>query len=210
MTPSLPLTRMQLLDIFRSKSGAHKNLQAPWSQDGYVYATNGAWAVRLPQCAELDSVAARPKDAPSGMPEVFSKAPWSSLRPMPAVTAPPPCAECGAKGVTLVRPCPECEGEGEFNHGSHWYKCKECRGDGGVRAETPCPNCEGTGYDTFARSRPPMPTGNTSANHYYLWRISQLPGVLLGHNKDPLGLIAFRFDGGEGVLMPRLDGTKAP
>lgn len=62
---------------------------------------------------------------------------------LPRIEACEACEACNGSGVVHERDCDECDGEGEFDHGSHTYVCKNCEGTGDIDAD-PSPGEERT------------------------------------------------------------------
>lgn len=82
--------------------------------------------------------------------------------------------------------CDECNGTGE-------YICHTCDHNHGD-----CENCDGTGK---VQKRTPVTVGNTLFSDVYLAMIAALPGAQIGVQDYP-NASRFRFDGGDGLIMP--------
>lgn len=114
-----------------------------------------------------------------------------------------PCPECRGKGYVHEEDCDDCDGEGQFRHGDHWYDCKECNGNGKVLTgdssgtKTTCRRCYGHGEDFQT-----VAVGRTAFQRKYLAMIVGLPNCRLGLHETPLGTAVFTFAGGFGVIMP--------
>lgn len=117
------------------------------------------------------------------------------------------CVHCAGNGHIYVTPCIECDGEGEFHHGSHFYECKECRGAGalpchenqpGAKAQE-CDRCFGFGERTKA-----IEVGASTFMRRYLALIAELPNSAITPSTHAQGIARFSFDGGHGFLMPCL------
>lgn len=115
------------------------------------------------------------------------------------------CPACGGVGYHYFLACDECDGEGDFFHGSHWYHCKACKGEGRyttsqhsewARKET-CYHCDGHG-DTHQI----VHIGDQAFQRRYIAMLKTLPGLLLEAGINPLATARFTFDGGHGFLMP--------
>ena len=118
------------------------------------------------------------------------------------------CPECGGAGHYYMVPCDECDGEGEFHHGSHWYSCKECKGEGqhktskhseGAKPQ-PCYRCDSTG-ENFQVFR----IGDSAFQRRYLALLKTLPGCQLELGATAMSTARFTFEGGHGFLMPCRD-----
>lgn len=114
-----------------------------------------------------------------------------------------PCKHCN--GVGKLDTCPECEGwcevtaRTEFNE--YEVPCKTCDETGKVKSEQATENCDwcnGTGKITSNYNEPVSCCGQ----HMSLGlahKIADLPDLKVGFEK---GMYVFKFNGGEGVLMP--------
>lgn len=118
------------------------------------------------------------------------------------------CRTCGGTGHHYTVECDECDGEGEFRHGSHWYECKECNGEGTHKTskhsegakQHPCYRCDGHG-DDFQVVR----IGDSAFQRRYLALLKTLPGCQLEVGMTALATARFTFEGGHGFLMPCRD-----
>lgn len=139
-------------------------LGTPWlAADGFVYATDGRIAARMPESlVDPEALAAlREQDAgrASGRPkagEVFIDHHDAEAIPAPAVTLePPPCESCKGKGSTFEPDCDECNGRGyvtcEYDHD---HQCPECDGRPGSGENVACRACAGTGLAVDERAIP--------------------------------------------------------
>jgi len=114
-----------------------------------------------------------------------------------------PCFVCDGSGYMYHEECDECDGEGEFDHGTHTYECKECGGDGYTESskafsgskKVPCYKCDGR-KEAFKEH----PVGDSQYSVAYLRLLQTLPNCIL----QPRGMetAKFTFDGGWGALMP--------
>lgn len=177
-----------------------RNLDHPFLWNGFIYASNGHIAVRVPddptiQCGDESIFAQRLEEL---FEQTFASCAEEGFKDF-SIILPPlgKCGACGGKGK--LAPCPECDGEGSFRHGSHTYECEECDGTGRVEGDiVACETCDGTGdgYDE------PVIYESTGFNHRYLEWLLELPGIQLCIGDNPGSVAAFRFNGGSGVLMP--------
>ena len=152
-------------------------LARPFSIGAWTYATNGHILVRVPR---RDDVAENP-DAPNAS-LVYEK----------------------VKSPRRYKQVPQFELSGPFEWEEE-RECWRCRYHKGKIHDCPdckcaCPECGGTGKLTD-RNFKKTQIGRVGYNSKYISWLQSLPGVEIGppHKKDPL---AFRFDGGEGLLMP--------
>jgi hypothetical protein len=182
-------------------------LRAPIAHKGFRYATNGHICVRVAAPEEAETVSEH-KVAESAS-ALFDRATNTDYAPLPAFDAAPECTQCDGVGKVKFTMCPDCDGDGFFDHGSHEYQCKECDGEGALYGEgelCECPKCLGTGKRRhFVRMAP-----GVGYDARYLEWIKALPGVrfAIGTSAtgDPKPLPGhFIFDGGEGVLMGMAD-----
>jgi hypothetical protein len=184
-------------------------LRKPWAHKGYLYASNGHICVRIP--APDQAAAVFPHKVAESAAGLFDRE-HGGHAPLPAFDPAKSCDLCGGTGRTRRAKCPECDGEGEFSHGTHWYDCRECDSEGVVDASDgegepcDCGACDGLGArQTFARLAP----GIGYDARYLAW-IKALPGAMfvIGSSVDNTSGTRpahFIFDGGEGVLMPMRD-----
>jgi len=166
-------------------------ISTPYSQDGYTIATNGHVLIRIPRMNDV---------ARNGGPDIvplFENAPEpETYFPVPE-PQPPTIRECTACFGKKV--CPECENEGtiEIHSRGRWYEveCRSCNGHGKFVS---CDECDSTGeIVTWGRSK----VGSQSFSDKYLTLLKTLPGVEIGPTYD-LKPARFRFDGGDGLIMP--------
>lgn len=117
--------------------------------------------------------------------------------PAAAIELPPPepCVLCDGSGVMCQLDCHECDGKGEFVHGTHTYCCMECDGEGVIARAQPCDICEGSGA-----SIQPVTVGEVRVQRRYLAAIAELPGAQIAQSHE--GILVFTFDGGWGALAP--------
>lgn len=188
----------------------------PFSDKHHTYATDGHIMVRVARVPECD--------AP--VPEYFvsrlgegnlsfrhmdiAESEWL---PIPVIgIAKTRCNDCEGSGY--VKDCPECDGKGEvewetpFN--SYVRECKTCEGEEtipGQAGDKVCPNCRGEGK-SYPWNAAPLEVGNVLFNVRLLALLADLPGAKIypviwpdeSKNPDPS---LFKFDGGEGFIMPR-------
>ena len=106
--------------------------------------------------------------------------------------------------------CGDCDGDGRFHYGKHWYECAECDGSGKVKNKdvvareltVDCEICKGTGHSFSTKQ---IPDGR-HVQVRYLQKILALPNV--EYLPDTSGevytkpAVLFRFTGGVGLVMP--------
>lgn len=208
---------------------AHENdprehLRAPWYEDGWVYATNGHFAVRVKAGRAQTDVQDKPQGAPDAA-SLFRKhvedrvVDYLVMPPVPKLIE---CFGCQGKGNVRCIKCPDCV-DGEFKHGGHIYECQNCDGspagpgwehltedDGPQPHEVLrlCEDCDGYGFE-FKRNGG-MQIGGGHYSTVYLSMLASLPKVRICPG-DPaperwadatVVPAAFLFDGGQALLMP--------
>lgn len=112
-----------------------------------------------------------------------------------------PCGYCNGSGVVSYEFCSDCDGDGEFLHGSHYYTCKECDGEGGFKSmygghEVTCQGCGGHKEEPTAVS-----ILGVTFQRRYLAMLAELPDCQISPS-DMTKAAPFRFVGGRGILMP--------
>lgn len=175
-------------------------LRAPFSRDGWIYATNGHIAVRVPKVEGID---APESDKPANIANLFEKSKRDNFTELPKLPAAEKCPVCN--GSCIGYKCPECDGKGDFDKGSHNHSCKECGGSGQVddgydADKEPCVECDGDGESRYKAVK----VGKWHYDRRYLAKIKKLPAVKFAcppYGEDNVPAY-FVFDGGEGLLMP--------
>lgn len=212
------------LTPFCGKDG-HYTPSTPWFESGHIYATDGHVCVRVPAEAGLGNEAEddKPKGLILGWPTGDETwLPWPPVIPIPGEEE---CPMCGGKRfVHGDQLCRHCEGGG-------WCSCRSCGDrhncwhcDGTGKADTDCPTCRGRGkvetpyayrqigpvaiarkYDELIRALP---------NVQFVMPVSNEPWVRTRVSESKVTYsaraILFRFDGGEGLVMPADGAAEAP
>ncbi len=206
------MNALTILNSFCDSEDFREYVRRPWVYHGFAYATNGHWMVRVP-AAGLEGLTPYRKGVhPASAEQKFDEAPFAHLQPMARIDC-APCSSCNGRGLGVHENCPCCRGTGEFKHHGETYDCQLCDCTGKTlraardeeKPTAPCIFCGGTGYDFSGPIRRIEHRG-----YYfqpgYLAALSRLPGVQFGtHPDDGSGQLreaAFRFEGGEGLLMP--------
>jgi hypothetical protein len=154
-------------------------LDRPFSRGAWTYATNGHVAVRVNRRDDIAENPAAP-DAEKLFSLQFIK-----------------------KGRRCYAPAPKLQLSEPFE----WIDEIECRGCGGSGKKHDCPNCQcdcsfcdGTGKQALPQFQQ-VALGHAHYKAKYLYWLQTLPGLELGptQKRKPL---SFRFEGGEGLLMP--------
>jgi hypothetical protein len=176
------------------------HLKRPFIIGEYIYASNGHIAVRIPK---QEGIEAAIHDKVPQIEQLFTdNIQCKFLKALVTLPSPIDCNFCGGSGT--VYKCPACDGEGDFDHHDYNYACKTCdeTGDVDVGKQTDkrdCFQCDGTGHKPQR-----VKVGKTGFDSRYLSIIFALPGVQFApHPDDNTKTGYFKFDGGEGLIMPR-------
>ena len=179
-------------------------LHKPMRHEGFLYATNGHIAVRV---ADDPAIEAEPMPANlqnSVLQKMATDTTDRTWRPVPQVNgaAAKPCAYCDGTGRVVE--CPDCDGDGEFEHGDHTYECKACDASGWVAspikgAGAKCHDCHVSGISW--QETVEFDGVHIAARHIYLIG-TEIPGAEIGISKDPTGIQLFRAPGIVGCVMP--------
>lgn len=195
------------INRFCSPTQDHTYGFGPGRDAGFVYATDGRIAARVAaySVAGPDSLESESRVSLIGLFDRFDpdRFDWHPIPPLDPAGA-RKCVVCEGSG--RVTPCPECDGEGEFQHGSHRYECKHCDGDGEIavhdpeESARPCRACAGSGLDSM--------TGVEVGAGFYAFRYLRLiseecPDAEIGvPYNNPEGMAMWRAPGVLGALMP--------
>lgn len=206
------------LQKFCAYDGAIFNtvLTVPVYDNGFTYATNGHLCVRIPgEHAEPRTVAY------PNVEKLFTENPPSGKwqEPPQCEVQYNRCSRCGGVGKATI--CPDCDGDGvlyfyaEHSKREYEFNCKECEEEGYLPDEdgNKCGLCGGSGKHVKDLWIPyPGLIAPSGVNVRLISLIKDLPGILMDaepkqgerfKNKDfP---IPFKFDGGEGLIMPMVD-----
>lgn len=180
-------------------------LASPFFQDGFLYATDGQIAVRMPWVGEWAHAG---EGRVPRMEDVFGMVnkPDGEPTPLPHVEA-PACKTChGAKTVER-RKCEECEGTGEIDHDCDCERCtqdtedcNECYGKG-YFGPGECETCDGTGIGGGSDAVR-IEEGCWLQRRFALLLAEFGAKVHLPEGRRPLDPIRFTAGEVEGVLMP--------
>lgn len=191
------------VDIKRFCSPDNVFISNPFSHGEYTYATDGNIAVRVPR---LPDVAENPTAPGPSIKTLFRQVYENKYKAMPTSIPDDKKEQCVVcKGSGKVIPCAECKGEGtvECDECGHEGDCKKCKGNGvtlGVGAQESCEDCGGLGYSIKGT---PVHLGNKNISSIYLRQIATLPNPAISPSTTgELEVMPFKFDGGEGIVMP--------
>lgn len=187
----------EILDQFVAKNDIREFLRTPFNGKAFTYATNGAMAVRMPRIEGFPDNDKIP-DSLDRYFERTAKQEFVKLESIPDV-AHQECEFCGGSGRMTI--CSECNGDGDVECDlGHYHECRACNGKGRVHGNgSECDECEGKGKVAELTR---MIIGKTHVDARYAEVINALPAVEFALQDDPDGPVYFRFNGGEGLLMP--------
>lgn len=194
---------------FEMRSWMHK----PFRIGEWAYATNSHWMARMP-AADLGHLSDNdtPKAAANAV-AMFAAARFDLLQPMPHIDC-PSCPACTGSGRVTWVTCIHCRGKGITGKGCHASECLHCGGYGKTaqpaqaedKTAHACWHCAGTGFQmttSFQEKGPRMQHQGAWFQRAYLAALSRLPGIQFAAAPNgELTSAAFRFEGGEGLLMP--------
>lgn len=176
-------------------------ISTPFSQNSFTYATDGCIIIRIPRSVADFTRDDCPKnvatllDVPDG---------WSEYQALPAKPVPQfyECEKCCGSGK--ANKCRECNGAGyiECNLG-HDHECENCGGVGFIQTVQDDESCESCGGKGELRRYSIVNIKSQNISEKYLDMLYVLPNCKIAENKtNPLGVLSFIFDGGDGLLMP--------
>lgn len=126
------------------------------------------------------------------------------------------CTTC--QGTGRIIPCVACNGDGEIgcDHCGHTNVCADCEGRGGTsytlmdgveegkHGDVECETCDGWGRYGRIAATVSVRVGEAWFDKAYIDAIAQLSGaeVVVPGPDGGLRAMAFRFKGGEGMVMP--------
>lgn len=205
--------------VSRKESDPRPYVKQAFATGLHAYGTDGWTLIRVPLNAldDTSGIHRLSGDWPKGLRNLIpiignALLFGGDLVSLPTLLDPLICQRClGNCYVQEGEDCDECDGDGEFEHGSNWYDCKACDGTG--KAEIPlsdesvphtsCPDCDGQGE---ARNNP-VPVGAAHINRVFLARIAALPNARIATPMDATSIVYFTSDFGDGAVMPT---TAAP
>jgi hypothetical protein len=216
------------LQPFCAKRDIRTYLNTPLSLDNYTYASNGHLLIRVDRrndTPEYDNIPEKLTDSFRSLPEQALQKLGTETGTLRLAEFEPEltiCNECGGTGLTHV--CPECEGTGDITLESEFndynVDCISCDGTGTVsdnkiellrrfnlqhpgvnKAPNRCQSCAGSGKHPEVDKHI---IGETTLGTAYLLLFKTLQNAtVFAFGKNDTALIV--FDGGIGVLMPRID-----
>lgn len=200
---------------YASAPSRYLDIEKPFVWQGYKYATDSRIAVRVAAPGEFESLEEGRRIPKSIVNVGWHLAEGATWEPWPERAS-----------ATVERECPRCKGRGTVGYSHH---CATCGGSGAIIEECPhcghdmdeeecehcdgkgefyrysCSYCDGKGEGELLKEQP---VGLARIAGDYDDRIRRLPGPIeYVPPKTDDGAILFRFDGGEGVIMPLMPGT---
>jgi len=164
------------LQAFCADPDGVRAIAAPWSRDGFTWATDGHMLIRVPLQPEVGDNERCPQVMGNWLGAILDKEPatWFDIPEFPAPTD-DECAECEGRGMVTPR--------------TRWNEydeeeCKSCGGDGRI-------------LETKA-----VEIGEVCFTDRLLEKLRRLPNVKIGPF-GPNEVARIAFDGGDGLLMPR-------
>lgn len=208
------------LDILRKHFCGRPDEAREWMRDVFrvgdlIMATNGHWAALADPDASLETADIPPvRDELAPRLRDIALAVLSYDGPFIPATqigvASRPCPQCEGSGRLSETQCDECDGLGNFWHGSHRYECDNCDGEGEIRkpsknsADTECYGCDGSGRIDRASTHGDAQSCR-SANSFYVRQLRAIGGEISPELMDVPGrdwrCYAIRFPGGRGLMM---------
>jgi hypothetical protein len=203
------------------------DLSTPFYHNHFVYASNGALAIRIPAENLNDVLPERGsrnvEDPASKLDEYFASTYYSGQEPHTLSDfdfdlGTEPCNHCEGEGKLYA--CDECEGEGEISHSTDYndyeHECDSCDGKGYFTkskwedvfprkevedADTePCEDCGGTGA---TGANPDILIDGAKFQGKLLKQFMQFEGAMIVV-PPPKGKPALvKWDGGVGLIMPK-------
>jgi hypothetical protein len=187
--------------LFCAIDNSRPKLTNPFNQGSYTFAANGHIAIKISRREEYDKNA--PIDQKMEILFTFSEISetlWIDIPDLDKIIEYQTCPEC--KGEKIIKVCRECHGKGEVffenDYNEYYIECKSC--DGFPHNPTECEKCSGTGQVKKNRY---ILIGSKALDTDFLSTIKLLPGVKIAPEAvEGLNPIPFKFENGEGIIMP--------
>lgn len=168
------------LDKYCSADTHRVNISKPFSRGEWTYATDGHILVRIPRDQNVPEI----KDAPEVERIVPSNIYLLTFRELHLPVLPP--------YEEKKQACEDCDGRGSE------HDCPDCN--------CQCENCDGSGEE-MVNPRLYVAIDGIPYDLKYLHWLRELPNITVADPATKESPCPFRFDGGEGLIMPvRWDG----
>jgi hypothetical protein len=174
-SPGAPMNNLPAVSLEMFCSQDRPELSRPFSIGAWTYASDGYVLVRVPRRDDVSERAA--PDASRLFPD---DAPKPRYRPAPKFTIP--------ETIQREEKCWYCRGTGK----KHGERCPTCQCED-------CTSCSGTGRLTKLET---VKIGYAVFQARYISWLQSLPNLEVAKHRGGIEPLRFRFDGGEGLLMP--------
>lgn len=168
------------LKSFCGREESRPYMSLPFSVGEWTYATNGHICIRIPRVPEIGECTE--EKLPIAAVKLFDALPSDGFVPLPPIKI----------EHEEWEECPECDGRG------HDHDCPSC--------QCVCDDCDGTGVPKEGHGTS-VGVNDVIFHGIYVAKLQKLPNVaitkpLLEVSYTSVKGVFFRFDGGEGILMP--------
>jgi hypothetical protein len=193
----------ETLQMFCATESGHK-LSNPFNVGAYTYATNGHFGIRVPAMPEFAGNAGPDKIEAVWFHGMVVDDLWVPVASVVDKRTMKQCPVCDGSGQ--ISKCPECDGNGVVewtsdNDYDYEAECKMCDGDGTIGGNgMVCSTCLGQGKIATTQR---INVGSKLLNANLLSIMNQLPNCQIATEAvEGYECIPFRFDGGDGIIMP--------
>lgn len=163
------------IDLTTFCSTSRPQVDHPFTVGGHTYYTDGYIAVRVP------AIEGTPTDGPENVATYFDGMDAVEYRHLPSFVLPP--------GGKFLVTCEDCDGTG---------KCHEC-----PDCHCQCDRCNGTGKEERdSDDRNSVTFNGVNYGLTIFRRVLVLPTLRFETKPRERDVTRFRFDGGEGIVMP--------
>lgn len=173
----------ELLKEFCGQDEAQDFLMEPFTVGEFTYACDARIVVRVPRIEGVNHSRPIPQSLADRIVGFFSRQAESAFVPIPVE---PP--------ERWGKPCSVCDGKGRTRN----LECDCCGSTLELKQEIICESCE----DGSVLCNFPVSFGDQSLNAFYLRKLALLPGVTMANSANISEPLVFKFDGGDGRLMP--------
>jgi hypothetical protein len=180
------------IDFSKFCEPEYPSISKPWVVSGWKYACDGRIAVRIPfRGPDSPTPEGRPRP---DLPSLFRD--FECADGFVAFPAVEQCRECKGEGK-YIGECTSCRGRCDCEcRCGDLHDCGECDGSGRTEISCGCVNDEGR-Y---------VQLGAAWINGRFAWLIACLPKPEFVPQPNADERILFRFEGGQGIVMPVLKG----